>query len=86
MRMEYAEEEKTCFNKIKLTFIHCVITAISHYYIASFSPFFYTDFFRDELEIEFEPPKIENKEKFLLFLKKIAREVKKYENQIFPPR
>jgi hypothetical protein len=84
--MEYYEAEEACSNEIKFTFIRYVITAIKHYYISSFSPFFCTDFFKDEIDIEFEPPKIENKEKFLLFLNKIAREVKKYENQIFPPR
>ncbi|MFZ8802757.1 MAG: hypothetical protein ACO2PO_07190 [Candidatus Calescibacterium sp.] len=79
MKMEYYEAEEACFNEIKFTFIHYVFTSIKHYYISSSSPFFYTDFFKDKVQIEFEPPKIENKEKFLMFAKKITREVKKLE-------
>jgi hypothetical protein len=81
MRMKYDEEEKCNYDEKKLTFIHYVITAISHYRISLFSPFFSVNFFKDEVEISFDPPKIENREKFLLFLNKIAREVVKYENE-----
>jgi hypothetical protein len=80
MKMNYDEEEKCNYNEKKFNFIPYVITKISNYSITSFAPFFYVNFFKDEVKIDFDPPKIENKKKFLLFLNKIEEEVKKYED------
>jgi hypothetical protein len=80
MKMMYDNEEKCCYNEEKLTFIHFVITSIGRYYLTLSSPLFHSCFYKDELHIHFEPPKIENKNQFLKFLKQLEKEVGKYES------